>query len=59
MNLSKKSYYVLAIVTITLLTTVLHFTSMQELSQDVVLEELYYLPLLLGVLRASACSARS
>jgi signal transduction histidine kinase len=49
--MSKKNYYILFIVTLTLLTTFLHFTTMRELSQDVVLEELYYLPLLLGVLR--------
>ena len=49
--MTKKSYYVLAIVTVTLLTTALHFTNMREFSPDVVLAELYYLPLLLGVLR--------
>ena len=51
MNISKKGYYILAIVTITLLTTFLHFATMREFSPNVVLEELYYLPLLLGVLR--------
>ena len=50
-NISKKGYYILAIVTITLLTTFLHFATMREFSPNVVLEELYYLPLLLGVLR--------
>lgn len=47
----KKNNYILTIVTVTLLTTALHYTTMWELSSDVVLEELYYLPLLLGVLR--------
>jgi len=51
MKMSKKAYYILFIVAITLLTTSLHFTTMRAFSEDVVLEELYYLPLLLGVLR--------
>lgn len=51
MKISKTGYYIFFIVTVTLLTTFLHFTTMRELSEDVVLEELYYLPLLLGVLR--------
>lgn len=49
--MAKKSYYILAIVTLTLLTTSLHFTTMVEFSPYVVLEEFFYLPLLLGVLR--------
>lgn len=49
--MTKKSYYIFAIVAVTLMTTALHFATMRELSPDVVLEELYYLPLLLGVLR--------
>ena len=51
MNISKKGYYILAIVTITFLTTFLHLATMRKFSPNVVLEELYYLPLLLGVLR--------
>jgi len=49
--MAKKSYYIFAIATITLLTTFLHFTAMGEFSPYVVFEELFYLPLLLGVLR--------
>jgi len=49
--MAKKSYYIVAIVTLTLLTTFLHFTTMGKFSPYVVLEELFYLPLLLGVLR--------
>jgi hypothetical protein len=55
--MAKKSYYILAIVTVTLLTTLLHFTAMGEHSPNVVLEELFYLPLLLGVLRFGRCGA--
>jgi len=49
--MTKKNYYILFIATITLLTTFLHFATMRKISPNVVLEELYYLPLLLGVLR--------
>jgi len=49
--MAKKNYYIVAIVTLTLLTTFLHFTTMREFSPFVVFEELFYLPLLLGVLR--------
>jgi len=49
--MTKKIYYIVAIVMVTLLTTGLHFTTMRGYSPHVVLEELYYLPLLLGVLR--------
>lgn len=49
--MTKKTLYILAIVTVTLLTTILHFVTMQAFSPNVILEELYYLPLLLGVLR--------
>lgn len=49
--MTKKNYYIVAIVTLTLLTTFLHFAAMEKLSPYVVLEELFYLPLLLGVLR--------
>jgi len=49
--MTKRYYYILAIATVTLLTTYLHFAAMREFSPNVVLEELYYLPLLLGVLR--------
>jgi len=51
MNISKKGYYILVIVTITFLTSFLHLATMRKFSPNVVLEELYYLPLLLGVLR--------
>lgn len=49
--MAKKRYYIIAIVTLTLLTTFLHFTTMGKFSPYVVLEELFYIPLLLGVLR--------
>lgn len=49
--MEKKSYYIFAIVTVTLMTTCLHFVTMGNFSPYVVLEELFYLPLLLGVLR--------
>jgi len=48
---NSNSNHVLAVVTLTGLITYLHFGTMLEFSQHVVLEELYYLPLLLGVLR--------
>ena len=50
-SLNKKNYHILAIVTLTTLITYLHFVTMRHYSELVVLEELYYLPLLLGVLR--------
>lgn len=49
--LNKKNYHILAIVTLTTLITSLHFVTIRHFSELVVLEELYYLPLLLGVLR--------
>lgn len=49
--MTKKYYYIAAIVTVTLLTTGFHFTNMRTYSPYVVLEELYYLPLLLGISR--------
>ncbi len=49
--MNKKNYHILAIVTLTLLITYLHFGTMRQFSPRVILEELYYLPLLLGVLR--------
>lgn len=49
--MNKKNYYILAIVTLTTLITYLHFVTIRHFSELVVLEELYYLPLLLGVLR--------
>jgi signal transduction histidine kinase len=55
--MTNKSCYVLAIVSVTLLTTSLHFATMRAFSQYVVLEELYYLPLLLGVLRFGLAGA--
>ena len=47
----RKNYHILSIITLTLLITYLHFGTMWHYSQRVVFEELYYLPLLLGVLR--------
>ena len=49
--MTKKNYTVLAIFLVTILTTSLHFATMSQFSPYVVLEELYYLPLILGVLR--------
>jgi len=49
--MSRKHYHILGIVSLTALITYLHFGTMLQFSPDVVLEELYYLPLLLGVLR--------
>lgn len=49
--MTNKNYYIVAIGTLTLLTTFLHFATMGEFSPYVVLEELYYIPLILGVLR--------
>ena len=49
--MNKKTYHILAIVTLTTLITYLHFVTMRHYSELVVLEELYYLPVLLGVLR--------
>ena len=49
--MSRKHYHILTIVTLTMLITFLHFGTIWHYSQRVVFEELYYLPLLLGVLR--------
>ncbi|MDD2733680.1 MAG: HAMP domain-containing sensor histidine kinase [Desulfuromonadaceae bacterium] len=49
--MSRKNYHILTIVTLTILITCLHFGTTWQFSQRVVFEELYYLPLLLGVLR--------
>ena len=51
--MKRKNYQMLAIVTLTGLITYLHFDTMRQFSPNVILEELYYLPLLLGVLRFS------
>jgi signal transduction histidine kinase len=48
---SNQNYHILAIVTITVLISYLHFGTVQPFSHRVVFEELYYLPLLLAVLR--------
>jgi signal transduction histidine kinase len=48
--MNKNNYHILAIVMLTVLITYLHFGTMWQLSQRVVFEELYYLPMLLGVL---------
>jgi signal transduction histidine kinase len=47
----KRNHYIFIIIMLTLLPTALHFTAMREFSSYVVLEEFYYLPLLLGALR--------
>jgi two-component system, NtrC family, sensor histidine kinase HydH len=49
--MSRNNYHILAIITLTLLITYLHFGTIWHYSQRVVFEELYYLPLFLGVLR--------
>ena len=49
--MSRNNYHILAIITLTLLITYLHFGNIWQYSQRVVFEELYYLPLFLGVLR--------
>lgn len=49
--MDRKNYSILTIVTLTVLITFLHFGTMQQFSPHIVLEELYYLPLLLGVVR--------
>jgi len=48
--MKKNNYHIPVIVTLTVLITCLHFVTMRQFSQRVVFEELYYLPLLLGVL---------
>lgn len=48
---SNQNYHILVIVTITVLISYLHFGTVQPFSHRVVFEELYYLPLLLAVLR--------
>ncbi|MDD2735103.1 MAG: HAMP domain-containing sensor histidine kinase [Desulfuromonadaceae bacterium] len=48
--MTKKSFYIFTIVILTILTTFLHFVFMQKISPHVIFEELYYLPLLMGVL---------
>jgi signal transduction histidine kinase len=46
----RKSYYIIAIATFSLLITFLHFLVFEQLAPHVVLEELYYIPLLFGAL---------
>jgi signal transduction histidine kinase len=50
MTMNRISYQILIIVALTLLIIYLHFGTMAQFSSRVVLDELYYLPLLLGVL---------
>jgi signal transduction histidine kinase len=45
-----KKYYIAVLVIFTLLITFLHFSIFQEQSPHIVLEELYYIPLLFGAL---------
>lgn len=47
----RKNYHILTIVTFTVLITYLHFGAMRQFSPRIVLEELYYIPLVMGVLR--------
>lgn len=49
--MSRNNYHILTVVLLTTMITYLHFGTMHQFSPDVILEELYYLPLLLGVLR--------
>lgn len=49
--MSRRYLHLAAIFLITALTTYLHFATMHRFSPHIVFEELYYLPLLLGVLR--------
>ena len=49
--MSRKNSHILTIIMLTALITYLQFGILQQFSPSVVLEELYYLPLLLGVLR--------
>jgi two-component system sporulation sensor kinase A len=49
--MSRKNYHIFIIVTLTILITYLHFDTLLQFTPRVVLDELYYLPLLLGVLR--------
>lgn len=48
--MTKKNFYLFTVVILTILTTCLHFVFMQTISPHVIFEELYYLPLLIGVL---------
>ena len=48
--MSRKNCHLFSIVSLTILITYLHFDTMRQFSPRVVLDELYYLPLLLGVL---------
>jgi len=47
---NKKIFYTTVILTSTLMITYLHMSIFQEQSPYIVLEELYYIPLLLGAL---------
>jgi signal transduction histidine kinase len=49
--MSKITSHILAVVMLTTLITYLHFGVMRQFSPAVILEELYYLPLLLGAFR--------
>jgi two-component system, NtrC family, sensor histidine kinase HydH len=48
--MTKKHYHILIIITITCLITYLNIVTAEKFSPHTVLEELYYIPLLLGVL---------
>jgi len=47
---NKKIHYIVVIVAVTSLITFLHFSILKKLSPHIVLEELYYIPILLGAL---------
>lgn len=49
--MSRKNYPILAIVILTVLIMYLHFGTIRQFPARIVLEELYYIPLLLGVFR--------
>lgn len=49
--MSRQKFHIAVIFIVTVLITGLHFSIMQQFSHYIVLEELYYVPLLLGVLR--------
>jgi len=48
--INRKTYLVIAMATLIIFITSLHHLILQKQSPDVVLEELYYIPILLGAL---------
>jgi len=47
---NKKIYYIIVIIALTLLISFLHFSVLKNLSPHIILEELYYIPILLGAI---------